>query len=129
MAEENIVVFDPQAFREIHPQFAGATDAALQNWFDMACLMLDNTPRSPVSDLNERRNLLNLLVCHIAALSKRGDGIVGSLSSASQGKVSTSFAVPTNLNWYKQTTCGYMYYQATQKYRLGGRYYPFHHSH
>lgn len=123
--DEKVVVFDAEEFKAMHPEASAASDAALAGYFIMAGQFCDNTASSLVKDLAERKILLYLLVCHIANLNLRGAGTVGIVSQATQGKVSTSFALPTDLNWYKQTQCGWMYWQMTQKYRLGGRYYAY----
>lgn len=116
------VVFDVEEFKAMHPESAAVPDAALSGYFMVAESVCDNTERSLVKDLRERKTLLYLLVCHITQLQLRGAGTVGLLSSVTEGKVSASFSVPTNLNWYKQTQCGWMYWLITQKYRLGGHY-------
>lgn len=126
MADSGIVVFNINKFRENYPQFVNVSDNMLENFFLVACQFCDNTTNSLVTNLAERSILLDLLVCHIATLHQRGS-MVGILQSATQGKVSTSFAVPINLNWYQQTQCGYIYWQMTLKYRVGGRYYGYDH--
>ncbi|AOM39550.1 DUF2213 domain-containing protein [Xenorhabdus hominickii] len=47
------------------------------------------------------------------------------------GSVSVSFAVPdvANASWFKTTPCGQMYWQATRKYVVGGRYSAVKHYH
>lgn len=119
------VEFDIDEFKAMHPEGASISDAVLSGYFIMAGQICDNSERSLVKDVEERKILLYLLVCHIANLNLRGAGTVGIVSQATQGKVSTTFAVPTDVNWYKQTQCGWMYWQMTQKYRLGGRYYAY----
>ena len=123
----SVVTFDVTAFRAAYPQFSKVTDAQLNNFFSIACLILDNTDSSPVADTTERSVLLNLLVCHFSTLYLRGS-LSGALSSASEGSVSTGFTPPpfTHQNWwYLQTPCGAAYWQATLKYRSGGRYFAY----
>lgn len=122
---DNVVAFDIDEFKAMHPEASTASDIALSSYFMMAEQFCDNTNKSLVRDLAERKILLYLLVCHIAVLNIRGAGTVGITSSVTQGKVSASFAVPTDLNWYKQTQCGWMYWQMTNKYRTGGQYYAY----
>ncbi|WP_051861340.1 DUF4054 domain-containing protein [Xenorhabdus bovienii] len=52
-------------------------------------------------------------------------------SSATEGSVSVSFAVPdvANSSWFKTTPCRQMYWQATRKYVVGGRYSAVKHYH
>lgn len=119
---ETVVIFDADEFRARFPKWVAKPDAELENNFDKACLILNNTSKSIVKDLKERKSLLYLLVCHITELSERGGGVVGNLSSATQGKVSTSFGMAANQNWFNQTQCGYLFWQAMAKYRYGGLY-------
>lgn len=124
-----VVTFDITAFRAAYPNFSTVTDDQLTAFFNVAEMILDNTTASRVSDTDERRILLWMLVCHLATLSLRGNAAVGAISSASEGSVSTSFAqLPiTNASWwYLQTPCGATYWQATAKYRQGGRYFVYH---
>ena len=119
---DNVVQFDPVHFSILYPQFAELDNSTIMQYFSMAEMILDNSPNSPVKDLNKRETLYFLLVCHIATLSSRGDGLVGMITSATEGKVSVSVAALANANWFNQTACGAMYWQATMPYRLGVRY-------
>lgn len=120
----NVVVFDAEEFLALYPQFQNVfTPEQLQVFFNVACLILDNTENSKVKDLLERKTLLYMLVCHIATLQQRGTGTVGMLTSATEGKVTAGFqAFTNNPNWYNQTQCGSMFWLATAKYRVGMRY-------
>lgn len=122
-----VVAFDPADFKAWYPQFAAMPDGQLEGFFATAQLILDNTDRSIVQDLTERKTLLYMLVCHLATLSQRGDAVTGPVSSASEGSVSTSFAPMNwgNGQWYGQSQCGATYWQATAKYRTGGKYFAF----
>lgn len=120
---DGVVTFDPQQFTTIYPQFANLSAEVLQNYFDMACLLCDNTTKSPVKNLQERATLLYLLTCHIATLKQNGtDMTVGILTAATEGKVNISLTPFADANWYMTTKCGMMYWQATAKYRVGIRY-------
>lgn len=123
-----IVVFNAEAFKEENPEFENLSDAKLQGYFNNACLFLDNTDRSLVADIVERSTLLNLLVCHLATLGQRGTKVVGAMTSASEGSVGASFSVPDwgKGNWFAQTQAGLMFWQATMKYRVGGRFHAYH---
>lgn len=114
-----IVEFDAEKFKALHPQWADADETTLAAYFSAACLLLDNTDKSRVQDGKEREKLLYLLTCHIATLAGRGSATVGTLMSATEGKVSASFSGAANANWYSQTQCGYLYWLATAKYRRG----------
>lgn len=119
---DDVVVFDVDEFKTLYPQFKNVDDTILQNYFNAATLLLDNTNQSPVKDLAERKMLLYMLTCHIATMKKRGDSIVGTITAATEGKINVSVNPLVNANWYTQTLCGSMYWQATAKYRLGVRY-------
>lgn len=117
------VVFDAEEFKTLYPAFADVDNAVLTNYFNAACLLCDNTDHSPVSDLAERKTLLYMLVCHIATLKQSGNTLVGTLTSATEGKVSVSVTPFQNANWYNSTQYGAMFWAATAKYRVGMRYY------
>jgi len=125
-----IVLFDSDEFTAIYPRFANVlTPSQLENAFDTACLMLDNTngsvvPYDPDNGVKDRKTLLYMLTCHLATVALWGNGQTGPVSSASEGSVSVSFAVPdaASTSWFKSTPCGQAYWQATRKYVVGGRY-------
>lgn len=121
--EDGVVYFDPVEFGILYPQYAELGANTLCTYFEAATLLLDNTKNSPVRDLGERQMLFYLLVCHIAALRQRGESISGTITGAAEGKVNVSVAPLANANWYNQTACGAIYWQATSKYRLGMRWY------
>ena len=125
-----IVTFDANEFIGMYPRFSGVlTEGQLTQAFNVACLLLDNTDQSIIpydpNGTQERKTLLYLLTCHLATVALWGDGQSGPVTSASEGSVSVSFSVPdaTNSSWFKSTPCGQMYWQATRKYVVGGRYY------
>lgn len=119
-----VVVFDPQEFLMLYPQFQNVfTPSQLNQFFKVACLLCDNTENSPVADLEERKTLLYMLVCHIATLMQRGTAMPGLITSATEGSVSVGLQnYSNNPNWFSQTQCGSMYWLATAKYRVGMRY-------
>lgn len=125
--DDKVVVFDPQEFKTLYPEFAKTEDATLTLYFNAACLLLDNTEKSMVKDLAERKMLLYMLTCHIATLKANGNTLVGTITSASEGKVSVSLTPFQSANWYMTTQCGAMYWQATAKYRVGIRYHAYCH--
>lgn len=124
-----VVAFDPNEFRAANPQFVEYMDEQLQFAFDVACLVVDNSGRSKVPysppKVTARKTILYLLVCHLCELNIRGGGTVGTMTSASEGSVSASFAAPTNPNaqWFNQTQCGATAWQLLMPYLLGGRLY------
>lgn len=121
-----VVVFDPATFKAAFPQFATVTDGALQMDFTFATLLLNNTCQSIVCDAATREQLLNLLVCHVAALlqGENGNapaGIVGRVDSASEGSISVSAEYASQIGqsmaYYIQTQYGAMFWQMTAAYR------------
>lgn len=136
-----VVVFDPKAFLEAYPQFApggvqALTDAQLRQAFDVACLILDNTdaslvPYDPEKGILVRQTLLWLIVCHLATMAMWQPGQSGPLASAGEGSVNVSFSIPTSTGqaYWNQTPCGQTFWQAIQRYAVGGRYYAVKHYH
>lgn len=117
-----IVVFNPVEFRLLYPSVV-ATDAQLSAYFSMAETFLDNTECSIVKDLKARKNMLYLLVAHIATLTgqaQSGNPVVGRIANATEGTVSVGLDYGTmgnNERWYLQTPWGAMYWQLSKKYR------------
>ena len=123
------VEFNPEEFKALYPRIADFSDAQLNHAFNLACELVNNTdassiPYNPPATV-ARKLILYALVCHLCELALRGGGLVGSLSSAAEGSVSTGFAVPTNPNaaWYNQTQCGATAFQLMQPFIMGGRAY------
>jgi len=119
-----IVVFDSVAFVARYPEFAAVTVGTLGAYFVEATIYLDNTDASRVIDIAQRAILLNMLTAHIATLNGSGagpQGMVGRLSSGTEGSVSASadFVAATNGTqaWYYQTQYGCSFWAATGRYR------------
>lgn len=115
-----VVIFDPAAFKVAYPQFAAVSDGMLTNYFNLATLYLSNTDCSIVQDIPKRTTLLWLLTAHIAylggALNPDGQpGLVGRISSATEGSVSVSTEMPMTPSsaWFMQTQWGAMFWQST----------------
>lgn len=118
------VVFQWAEWQARYPAFIGASQAQAEGCFAGAELLLNNTATSLVSDDARRKTLLYLLAAHIAALTlgENGQipsGLVGRVTSATQGSVSVSLAGygegggTPGMEWYTQTQYGAMYWQAT----------------
>lgn len=137
-----VVMFSADKFLARYPEmlsaqfawFAKTVDknAVLENWFSQAEILLSNTRCSVVKNLSERETLLFLLVRHFAELHHRATqgGLVGRISSATEGSVSVSAEMPASsagAAWYNQTPFGASFWQLTSKYRrfryIGGRQY------
>lgn len=125
-----VVIFDPAQFKLAFPEFAGVPDLRLTMTFTAATAILDNTDASPVTDAAQREAMFYYLIGHLLTLfgytdtagtAVPGAGVVGRLSSASEGSVSSSFEmnVPANANaaWWNQTQYGATYWMLTLPYR------------
>lgn len=117
-----VVVFNAAEFRDIYPEFAGAADAALSVNFSLSTLNLSNCCGSVVADPAVRQSLLYLLTAHISLLftpctanNNQPPGMVGRISSASEGSASVSAEFPTTPEsaWFMQTKYGAQFWQIT----------------
>ena len=130
-----VATFDFPTFVARYPEFASLTPALAQAYFDEATLYLANDGSGPVGDAGQQLVLLNMLVAHIAKLSGVGSpggaaagpqGLVGRISSASEGSVSVSAdlsGLPAAAAWLSQTPYGLGFWNATARFRRG-RYVP-----
>lgn len=127
-----IVTLDIPRFRAMLPEFSNVDEALLPFLFAQATDYLDNTDFSLVIDPAKRERLLYLLMAHIAYLrygdskGNGGSGMVGRISSASEGSVSVSSdlgPIEFRYAWYTQSPRGMEYWQATKVYRMAN-YYP-----
>ena len=114
--DDKAVVFNCHYFVEDYPVFKSFSDRQLQNYFDLSCLLLDNTGRSIVQCLSTRKTMLWLLVAHMATLSTRE---VGRIASAEEGsvKVSSEYPMANNAAYFNQTQYGATYWQTALSYR------------
>lgn len=121
-----VVVFVPSTFKTLFPEFETVGDAALSFNFELATLILNNSCCSRVQDANKREMLLNLLTAHITMLRNGANGqapsgIVGRVDSATEGSVSVSAELASNIPftaaYFSQTQYGMMFWQATAPWR------------
>lgn len=121
-----VVAFDPVAFQQQYPAFAGDSDATLTGYFSLAQAYLNNSPCSVVQDLTVRAQLLYLITAHIAFLLDRiaaGDGsnaaAVGQMTAATEGGVSATFAPiqAKNAEFWAQSQYGLLFWQMALPYR------------
>ena len=128
-----VIVFDYTAFVLGYPELASVSPQQAQVMFDRACLLIDNTPCSPICDLSIRSTVLNLATAHFVFIFATLNGQPprslappGRLSSASEGSVSTSFEYITAASnteaFWNQTEYGAAAWAALLPYRTG-RYY------
>lgn len=122
-----IVTFDPSAFIVLYPQFASVSEAALNQNFVLAQLLLNNGCCSAVRDAPTRSQMLNLVVAHITQLLNgiNGDpagGVVGRISNAAQGSVSMTAEWASSVSmteaYWSQTQFGAMFWTMAAPYRL-----------
>lgn len=131
----SVVTLDITKFRAIFPEFSNVTDIQLQFLFDEATDFLNNTDYSPVMEYDKRERLLYLLMAHLAYIrygygtgkdKVGGTGLVGRISSASEGSVSVGSelgGLNDSATWYAQSPYGLSFWQATKVYRMA-RWYP-----
>ena len=126
------VVFDYTAWNARYPEFAGtvANQAAAQPFFNEACLYLDNTGSSPITDDSvggQRSLILNMITAHIAYMAvgvtagASGSQLVGRISDAAEGSVSvrTDNQYPQGSpQWYQQTRYGSAAWAAMAPFRM-----------
>ena len=133
-----VVVFDADTFRSMYPEFSNVADATLPYIFQQAELYLDNTEYLLVIDPDKRATLLYILMAHLLYMrfgtstmnpggaAGNGSGIVGRVSSATEGSVSVSSDMG-NMEfrnaWYTQSPYGLDFWQATKVYRMA-TYFP-----
>lgn len=110
----------------LYPELAsGVPEARFDLLVAQSALYLRNDDTSPVTDVNQRTQLIYLIVAHLAALVGAGDGgasagAVGPVQSATEGDVSVTRAIgaiPGSALWFGQTGYGLSYWQATAGYR------------
>lgn len=125
-----VAVFDVTAFRLAYPMFASVTDDQLQAMFDLAGIYLRNDGSGLVRQVSVQTTLMYLLTAHLAQMTfgtngSGASGIVGRITSASEGSVSVSSDYPTTPSnaWFLQTPFGASFWQATAAYRTA-RYIP-----
>ena len=126
------IILSVEKFREYYPEFSNVTDTQLEMILLQAPLYLDNTVMSCVADESKRTILLYMICAHLCYLrfgdnrKRGGTGMVGRISSASEGSVSVSSDLPGGsytFSWYSQSPYGLDFWQATKSCR-GFRYYP-----
>lgn len=122
------VTFDAEAFKGRYPEFKAVAEPTLTAVFDEACLLIDNSDASPVSDVTRRKIMLWLAVAHLAklgGLAEQAAGIAsgapaGRITNAREGSVSVSFSVgpETDENaFWLQTAYGQQLWKLMAPYR------------
>lgn len=127
-----IATWDYSKFTTMFPAFAtNPSQATLQLYFDMAGTWLRNDGTGPVKNADMQQNLMFMLTAHLAQLFNGPDGtgssgIVGRISSATEGSVTVATEMESTLSsaWFVQTPYGAAFWQATAAYRSFARYLP-----
>ncbi len=117
--------FSIEDFKEIYSQYKDISDKKIEEAYTLACLLhKQNAKKEYIEDKNICKSLIYLLISHILGLYERGDRLVGSLVSASEGSISSSFSFSKNERaaWFCQSQSGASYYQLVQSKNLP-RYY------
>ena len=118
------VVFEYDEFNKSYPELNAGEEQA--EWaFNMAFLIINNTPNSVVCCLCERKQLLYLLAAHILFLKNRGMGNVGAVNNAHEGSVSVGYGGLGKLgeSYFGQSQYGVLFWQLVAPY-LSGFYVP-----
>lgn len=116
-----VATFSWETFNTRYPEFSNVSSVQAQAFFNEATLYFDNSGTGPVTDPNAQLMLLNMVTAHIAMLSvgtaaQPASGLVGRISSATQGSVSVSTdlsGAPGTAAWFAQTSYGLNFWQAT----------------
>ena len=125
-----VVVFNYSQWVIEYPEFTYVSQGQAQAFFNRVTIggPVDNTPASPIQDIQERTILLNEATAHMAFLFGSGANgkpreLVGRISSASEGSVSVTseYTVPKGdlEAWWNQSPYGALFYASTLKYRTG----------
>ena len=118
------VDFIYEEFEQAYPELK-ANEVQAKWAFDMACLIMNNTPNSVVCCLCERKQLLYLLAAHILFLKNRGAGNVGAINNAHEGSVGVGYGGLGKLgeSYFGQSQYGTLFWQLVAPY-LSGFYVP-----
>lgn len=117
-----VVTFDSGEFLAAYPEFTGVGTGLLQANFNLSTINIANCCGSPVVDPVVRQALLYLLTAHITFLftpclanNQQPPGIVGRISSATQGSVSLAADFPQTPEsaWFNQTKYGAQFWAMT----------------
>lgn len=120
-----VAVFDWATWSVLYPALVarGVTQAYATALFNgPAALLLNNTDCSPIVDIPTRTSLLYMVVAHLAFLEGPGSsGLVGRVSSASEGSVSVATDYGTqsaSAAYWLQSPYGAQYWQASAPWRV-----------
>lgn len=121
-----VAVFDYTKWAAMFPYLAAVPEPVAVGFFSVAELLFANNDCSPLQDADKRLVFLNYIVAHLARLagypaaaggSAAPDGMVGRVSSATEGTVSISTdygTVRESQAWWIQTQEGATFWQLTR---------------
>jgi hypothetical protein len=118
----SVAVFNYALWIATYPEFTSVTEPLASAQFDTATLFLDNSNCSVVQDVTRRLSLLNMITAHLVKLfvpvaGVAPSGLVGRVSSATEGSVSVSteyIAAQSNSQaFWNQTPYGALFWAAT----------------
>jgi hypothetical protein len=120
-----VAVFDYGLWSTRYPEFSNVSATLAEMFWNEATIYHSNDGTGPVTNATMQLTLLNMLAAHIAMLSagtatQPASGLVGRISSATQGSVSVSTdlaGAPGTSIWFSQTAYGLSYYQMTAVFR------------
>lgn len=124
-----VVVFNYADWTAMFPEMSGVPEPAAEGFFSIVELLVDNTDCSPITNIKQRTSLLYFATAHVAALagypvaaggSAAPSGVVGRVSSATEGSVSVSSdwgSVSNSQAWWLQTQYGATFWQLTAAFR------------
>ena len=118
------VAFDYGRWAAVYPELVpNSNPDKAENYFDIACTMLNPTEASIVRSEKTRGRLLYLLTAHLMKMFDTKDGdarLVGSVGTAVEGSVTltmNAFTSTASNQWFLQTQYGATFWQATSPYR------------
>ena len=128
----NVVIFDFTDWTTAYPKFAYLTSQQGQAYFSQACVLINNTPFSPIPLMDCGGNLIRSTIlyaatAHIAQLfAVSASGVqpaqsVGRVASATEGSVTVALDMgqqPRSAAWWNQTPAGAMAWSMMAPYRM-----------
>jgi hypothetical protein len=120
-----IATFDYGLWSTRYPEFSNVSAMQAELLWEEAAIYHRNDGGGPVTSIPMQQAMLNMLVAHLAMLNygtaaAPASGLVGRISSATQGSVSVSAdltGAPGTAIWFSQTSYGLSYWQATAVFR------------
>lgn len=105
-------------FIQIYPELSKVTEAQFNFYLQLAESYIDIDYYFSSLTTARKKAIAMLVVAHLLSLAffRQGNGGAGAVTNASEGSVSVGFGGIQNMNWWKQTTYGAMFWQIIRKY-------------